>query len=247
MRNCDRWRPTKYVYENGNLIASRDPKQVGVASRLVTNLVAEAYQSTLAQHARGRLIDLGCGSVPLFGAYRDFIVDNVCVDWGNTRHDAGHADLECDLTRSLPFADEEFDTVILSDVLEHIAQPELLWKEMSRILARGGKIIMSVPFYYCLHECPHDYYRYTEFALRRFVATSGLQLLELRAIGGVPEIIADIFAKNVLRVPVGGPLLANLAQSLTRVFIRTRFGRKVSDATKNEFPFEYFLIALKPT
>ena len=77
---------------------------------------------------------------------------------------------------NLPFGDSEFDTIILSDVLEHIPVPEHLWKEMARILSRNGKIIMNVPFYYCLHEAPHDCSRYTEFALRRFVEMSGLRL-----------------------------------------------------------------------
>ena len=246
MRNRHKWQPSKYTQRNGKLIASRDPTEVGVGSILIVDLIAEIYDNNLRQHARGKLLDLGCGKVPLFSAYKDYVTDNICVDWKNTLHKNEYLDAECDLTKVLPFKDGEFDTIILSDVLEHIPQPEHLWSEMSRILSIGGKIIINVPFYYWLHEHPHDYYRYTEFALRRFVEKSGLRLLQLNVIGGAPEIMADIFAKNILRVPKIGRSLAICAQWLALSFVKTKFGGKVSEATRDSFPFAYFLIAEKP-
>jgi SAM-dependent methyltransferase len=246
MKNRDKWKPSKYVYQKGKLIASRDPKEVGVSSRLVTNLVAEAYDKNLRQYAKGKLLDLGCGKVPLYIAYRDCVTENICVDWENTLHKNEYLDFECDLTKRLPFKDREFDTIVLSDVLEHIPQPEHLWNEMSRVIAPGGRIIMNVPFYYWLHEHPHDYYRYTEFGLRRFVERSGMSLLQLSSIGGAPEIMADIFGKNCIRIPKIGRSLAMFTQWLTLFIIRTKLGKRVSEATKDNFPLGYFLIAEKP-
>ncbi len=246
MRNQEKWRSSKYIYKKGKLVASRDPKEVGIGSRLIADLIAGFYDSNLSQHAKGKLLDLGCGKVPLYAAYREFVTDNICVDWGNTLHKNECLDYELDLTKTLPFGDSEFDTIILSDVLEHIPVPEQLWKEMVRILSRNGEIIMDVPFYYWLHEQPHDYYRYTEFALRRFVETSGLRLIQLEPIGGAPEVMADIFAKNILRLPKLGHPLALVAQWFTLGFIRTKFGKKVSEATSSSFPLGYFLIAAKP-
>lgn len=245
MKNRDKWMPSKYVYRNKRLRASKDPKEVGIGSRLMVDLIAQCYERHLQHHARGRLLDLGCGNAPLFCAYRDYISDNICVDWANTLHQNGYVDFECDLTKALPFRDKEFDTIILSDVLEHIPRPEGLWSEMVRILAYDGKIIMNVPFYYWLHEIPHDYYRYTEFALRRFAETSGLNVIELSSIGGAPEIMTDIFAKNILRVPKIGPLLATFAQSATLSLIGTTVGTKISQSTMSSFPFGYFMIAHK--
>ena len=246
MRNREKWKPSKYIYKKGKLIASRDPKEVGIGSRLNADLVADFYGSNLRQHAKGQLLDLGCGKVPLYAAYREFVTDNICADWSDTFHKNEHLDYEIDLTKSLPFSDSEFDTIILSDVLEHIPVPEQLWKEMARILSRNGKIIMNVPFYYWLHEQPHDYYRYTEFALRRFVEMSGLRLIQLAPIGGAPEIMADIFAKNILQLPMLGHSLAVVTQWFTLRLLRTKFGKKVSEATSGSFPLGYFLIAEKP-
>jgi SAM-dependent methyltransferase len=246
MKNADRWRPSKYVFRKGRLVASRDRKEVGVASRLFTNLVAGFYDRNIKQHARGRLLDLGCGFVPLYEAYKGYVSDSVCVDWENTLHKNDYLDFGCDLTKPLPFKDAEFSTIILSDVLEHMPEPQELWREMTRILDPGGKILLSVPFYYWLHEQPYDYYRYTEFALSRFVANAGLNLIQLDPLGGSPEVLADLVAKNVHRVPLVGRGLAMAVQSTTLFFVRTGVGKKVSRRSGRTFPIGYFLVAEKP-
>ncbi len=246
MRNPLSWTPSKFVYRGGHLAGSRDVREVGVASRLSADLIAACYGRELPLRAKGRLLDLGFGKVPLYAAYKDFVSACVCVDWENTAHKNPYIDRECDLTQPLPFADRRFDTIILSDVLEHIPTPEALCGEISRVLAPGGYLILNVPFYYWLHEEPHDYYRYTEYALRRFVDLAGLRLVVFEATGGSPELLADVLAKHLVRMPLVGNPLAVFVQWATSRFVRARLGRKVSRSTSRKFPFGYFLVAEKP-
>ena len=246
MQNKDSWRPSKFVYKNGKLIGSRNRAELGVSSRLIADIIAHFYDQYLKRYARGRLLDLGCGKVPLYAAYQGSVTDIFCVDWANSLHKNQHLDLELDLTGNFPFADNEFDTIILSDVLEHIAVPEHIWKEMARVLSRGGTLLMNVPFFYWLHEEPYDYYRYTEHALRRFVDISGMRLVQLSSIGGVPEIMADMFAKTIVRLPKLGNAAALFVQWCAWKLTRSGFGKQVSDATSRAFPLGYFLIAEKP-
>ena len=208
--------------------------------------IAAAYEIYFPQHARGRLIDLGCGKVPLYEAYKDYVTEIVCVDWDETLHGTEHLDYRCDLSRELPFRDAEFDTIVLSDVLEHVPEPERLWRELARLLTPAGKGLINVPFYYYLHETPHDYYRYTEYALRRFAERAGLQVLVLQPLGGSPEVIADLLAKHFAQVPlIGGPMAA-VVQSAAALFGRTRFGRRLSEKSARAFPLGYFLVVRKP-
>jgi len=245
MRNIDKWAPSKYVYKGDKLIASRDPHEVGIGSRLVCDRIAACYDRHIKTYARGRLVDLGCGTVPLFASYRNYVDSSTCADWGNPSHQSNYLDLQCDLSSPLPFRDRKFDTVILSDVLEHIFRPENLWNEMARILSSNGKVLMTVPFYYWLHEEPYDYYRYTEFALIRFAEMAGFRVVVLERLGGVPEIVADIFAKAFLYVPRLGTMLSASVQRMTTLFVRTPVGARISRATSGSFPLGYFVVAEK--
>ena len=47
----------------------------------------------------------------------------------------------------LPYADEKFDMVVASHVLEHIDKPETGIRELYRVLKPGGIIIVGVPIY----------------------------------------------------------------------------------------------------
>jgi SAM-dependent methyltransferase len=167
------------------------------------------------------------------------------MDWGNSVHKSEHLDIECDLTQRLPLGDCSFDTIILSDVLEHIPEPALLWGEMARILSPGGRVLMNTPYFYPLHEIPYDYYRYSCYALRRFAENQGFEVLQLKAIGGSPEIVADIFAKHLQFVPVIGSSLARLIQWIIMLFIQTKIGSKLSAKSSERFPLGYFMVVEK--
>lgn len=45
----------------------------------------------------------------------------------------------------LPFSDETFDFLNLSEVIEHVEDPDMLLQEMYRVLKSGGKVYISVP------------------------------------------------------------------------------------------------------
>jgi hypothetical protein len=96
MQNKEHWRPSKFIYKNGKLIGSRDPAEVGVSSRLIADIIASFYDQHLKRYARGRLLDLGCGKVPLFATYHDLVTEVICVDWGNSLHENCYLDLELD-------------------------------------------------------------------------------------------------------------------------------------------------------
>jgi SAM-dependent methyltransferase len=135
--------------------------------------------------------------------------------------------------------------VVLSDVLEHVPQPELLWHEMARLLAPGGHALINVPFMYGLHEVPHDYGRYTEFALRRFAAQAGLQVALLEPVGGSLDVWADMLAKHLVRLPLLGTMLAMWVQGMVRVFDNTVVGRRLARRSGQRFPLGYFMVATR--
>ena len=245
MKNTDLWEPSKFEYRKGRLRASKNRNEVNVASILFVYLIADYYDNILGIYAKGKLLDLGCGKVPLFGTYKKYITENICVDWENSMHQNPFLDFEMDLNKKLLFDSDEFDTIILSDVLEHISSPQQLWNEMFRVLKPKGKLLLNVPFLYHIHEQPYDYFRYTEYALQNFADEAGFKVLEIKEIGGLLEVLTDLFAKGVKHFPLIGKFVSLGAQRLTGFFVKTKIGREISCKTAKNFPLGYFLIAVK--
>lgn len=241
MKNKELWAATKFVKTKQGYIPSSDPKQLGIGSRFIASIQLRVYETIIKQHVSGLLLDLGCGNVPLYEVYKEHISDNICVDWENTLHKNPYLDYQIDLNDKLPLESKQFDTILATDLLEHIAKPELLISEITRLLKPGGKVILTVPFFYWLHEKPHDYFRYTEFALKIFCENNNLNILTLQAYGGAPEIILDIIAKKI----ANSPKKSKLHLWFSKKFINSGFGKKLSSQTSPDFPLGYCLVAQK--
>ncbi|MFH0805624.1 MAG: methyltransferase domain-containing protein [Patescibacteria group bacterium] len=71
----------------------------------------------------------------------------------------------CDMS----LKDESVDAIICKAVLEHVSEPQKAVKEIYRILKKGGKCFVYVPFLYPYHAHKgvyKDYYRYTEDGIK---------------------------------------------------------------------------------
>ena len=56
------------------------------------------------------------------------------------------------VAESLPFANEMFDFICLYWVLEHVARPEPILQEITRVLKPGGLLYSELPFMQQVHE-----------------------------------------------------------------------------------------------
>jgi SAM-dependent methyltransferase len=148
-----------------------------------------------APQARGALLDVGCGEKPYEAIFTPFVTSYTGIEHEATfqQTDASKRTRGPDLYYNgdqLPFADASFDTVLSVQVLEHTPRPQALVKEMARVLRPDGRLILSAPFSFRLHEEPHDYFRYTPHGLRDMCAQEGLEVLEVIAQGGLWSLIA---------------------------------------------------------
>lgn len=65
----------------------------------------------------------------------------------------------------IKWEDNYFDTVIATELLEHIAYPERAVQEIHRVLKPEGIVIISTRFIFPYHPGPKDYYRFTKDSL----------------------------------------------------------------------------------
>lgn len=242
MKERELWHPTKFVKCSGKWVASSDRGEVGIGSRFIADIACQQYERVITTFASGKLLDVGCGKVPLYGIYNSLVSSATCIDWPGSMHGLRHVDLTCDLSEAIPLADSSFDTVLASDVLEHLPNVELCWSEMVRLLRPGGHLIIGVPFMYWVHEAPNDYGRYTEYALARLAKLSSLEITELYAYGGSPEVFCDLALKHMSIAPS----LANLFYHAARYFVRVPLVKQLSMRTRALFPLGYILVARKP-
>ena len=61
----------------------------------------------------------------------------------------------------LPFKNETFDGVWIQAVLEHVVSPEMVVKEIFRVLKKNGYVYSEIPFMQQIHMGKNDFTRYT--------------------------------------------------------------------------------------
>ena len=111
---------------------------------LVHRIAREYVGAVASRHAKGLLLDIGCGQRP----YQQLLL----------RHASSYLGLEYDRGRyqssppdvwgtalSLPLRSESVDTVVAFQVLEHVPEPARLFVESSRVLKPGGCLIVAAP------------------------------------------------------------------------------------------------------
>ena len=84
----------------------------------------------------------------------------------------------CDLS-NIPVEDERFDYVLFNQVMEHLSDPMKALNELNRVLKPNGKIIYTGPLFYEEHEIPYDFFRYTQFSLKKMFYDSGFEIERL--------------------------------------------------------------------
>jgi predicted SAM-dependent methyltransferase len=92
----------------------------------------------------------------------------------------------------VPVNDETFDTVVITEVLEHLERPEDTLNEIFRILRKKGRLIASMPFLYKIHSDPFDFQRWTPEKIRLEFAKAGFELIQIRTMGGFFAVVYDL-------------------------------------------------------
>ncbi|MBI4469312.1 MAG: class I SAM-dependent methyltransferase [Acidobacteria bacterium] len=96
---------------------------------------------------------------------------------------------------ALPFRDQCIQTVLLFEVLEHLAEPREALREIIRSLKPGGLLAITTPQYWHEHGWPSDYFRYTRHGLCHLAESSGFEVESLTPMGG-PALLTSLVLSN---------------------------------------------------
>lgn len=137
-----------------------------------------------------RVVDVGAGDAP----YRELFAhaDYVTIDWEHSMHgDSASSDISASADQ-LPLDDASVDAVLLTEVLEHLSAPDVALSEIARVLRPAGRLYLTVPFVWILHEMPFDYFRYTPSALLMLLERSGFDEISITPRGDYFTTIAQL-------------------------------------------------------
>jgi SAM-dependent methyltransferase len=106
--------------------------------------------------------------------------------WDNTK-----LDIVSEIT-SIPEKDRSFDAIICIEVFEHLPNPILAIKEFSRLLPKGGHLIITAPFCSLTHFSPYHFYSgfNKNFYIKNLEAF-GFEIIEIIPNGNYFEYIAQ--------------------------------------------------------
>ena len=142
--------------------------------------LVERSIALLARELSGDLLDVGCGTAP-YDAYLGHVRSKRNCDYNPRR---GTVDFVSSAV-ALPIKECSFDSILCTEVLEHVPNPHATWREFHRVLRPGGRVLLATPMWWPSHEQPFDFYRYPEHGLRYLAEQNGFQVLELMPRGGV--------------------------------------------------------------
>ena len=169
----------------------------------------------------GKMMDFGCGSKPYKSLFK--ISEYVGVDYENEGHP--HTKEEIDVFydgKTLPFEDQYFDSVLCSEVLEHVFELDATLKEINRVMKSGSNILITCPFAWNEHEVPYDFARYSRFALKDILGRNGFEITH--------------FAKS-------GNFITTITQ-LKVLYFFTAFGKRWYRFFLSRWAFKFFFVLI---
>ena len=129
------------------------------------------------KYIRGKTIDVGAGSAKYGNIIKTHASEYITFD----SVPGEKIDVVGDVLH-MPFKDDGFDTVISTQVLEHVEKPWIMVGEINRILKSGGICILSAPFMAPYHADPQDYFRFTREGMKSLFQDD-FEIVECRPYG----------------------------------------------------------------
>ena len=119
----------------------------------------------------------------------------------------------------------KYDYIIIFNVLEHLLDPNLALRNLSKICKKNGKIIGSTPFLFRVHGAPKDYSRFTKDHLIELLKSSNFKDIEIIELGTGPFLACISLLRSYLKyLPIFYQLLVLFAlvfDKLIKLFIKT--------------------------
>ncbi len=187
-------------------IIQKEKFQPGIIGFFINHnfLIRKSLFNAILKHKQaleGDLLDFGCGTKPyqhFFSNVKNYIGVDYKIEGREERQKV--VDVFYD-GKNIPFEDQKFDSILCTEVLEHVFNIDDLLIEFNRVLKTNGKALITTPFMWEEHEVPYDFARYTTPALISLYEKYGFEIKEREITGDYIKIIFQFqinYIKNIL-------------------------------------------------
>lgn len=139
---------------------------------------------------KNSVIDIGCGNQPLRSALEEdgWIYFSLDI----AQNEKKNIDYISAIDQNLSL-NREFDLVICMEVLEHVLDWNKSFENLKKLCSPQGKLIITCPFIFPLHEAPFDYWRPTSHSIEAMAMKFGFKVLQFQRGGNGFDVLGTIF------------------------------------------------------
>jgi len=116
----------------------------------------------------------------------------------------------CNL-EEIPRPDNSYDAIVNTQVLEHVEYPQTVINEFYRVLKPHGKLFLTAPQGWGLHQEPYHFFNFTKYGLESLFKNARFEIIFIRPRGGIFWYLAN-------RISILPDYVVFSNNALTRVF-----------------------------
>ncbi|MGG4552619.1 methyltransferase domain-containing protein [Paenibacillus humicus] len=196
----------------------------------------------ISNNIRGRALDAGCGNQPFRDAIEEVAASYESLDIEKRVPDVTYTG---DLQNASMIPDNSFDSVVCSEVLEHVPDHNKAISELYRMTKKDGVVICTVPHLSGLHEEPYDFFRFTKYGLKFLFEKHGFREVEVIKAGGLVCFLNHLFSLAFIGLFFRLPIVKQFAFYLNSLFAVISVWIDETFDRKGTFALGYIVIARK--
>ncbi len=179
-----------------------DYESVGPKEQFIVPLLRWHIEQVLSTYGKpsslsSRALDVGCGLQPFRKNLEALGYFYRSID--AQQNSEGSVDVVCEIDQPLPseiFNYGSFDFILCTEVMEHVAEWDVAFHNFAQLLAPGGRLFITCPHFYRLHEEPYDFWRATPYAFHYFGKKFGLKILHQVQAGDAWDVLGTLLANS---------------------------------------------------
>lgn len=206
-------------FERPTIINRPTYEPSGEAEEFIVPLLRNQIEYVLATYGKPKsnnpyVLDVGCGRQPFRQKLEE--IGYIYKSLDIKQNPENSVDIIWQIDKLLPkdfILFSSIDFIFCTEVLEHVANWDIAFNNFANLLNIGGRLFITCPHLYMLHEEPYDFWRPTLYGLQHFADRYGFKVLHEVKAGDGWDVIGTVLASCYCS-PVGRNMFDRLLNQI---------------------------------